>query len=352
MRFRVVPRLFAPLLALLVVPWTSCRAPASDDLLADDIARWSAAARDTAGKGETWAQVAPAASLALTAADAALRQGRRLYALQRDGRARTLLIAALYARDHIGAASTIESLELEWKRIGEVLSHEKFPPLSQPPQPAAVRALAEAADHQARVNHAASLEYGRNTEPAYGLYYLGLTEAGRDHVALLRRLSRPAAGRAPTLRSIAPEIDALESELLAAYRPPASIDRHPDFIRASADVKEARELDAAGLRHGALMRYLEGVQKVTLLRTANPADSNATRAELDRIEAALDREKVDHTIGRMFIEAARFDPAAPAAGVIASHVLPRYRAALAPAAPLAARPAPAVTVTLVRWPFT
>jgi len=352
MRFRIAPLLLAPLLALLVVPWASCRAPASDDLLAADIARWSAAARDTAGKGETFAQVAPAASQALTAADAALRQGRRLYALQRDGRARTLLAAALYARDHAAAAGTIESLEAEWKRIGAVLAREPFPPLSQPPQPAAVRALAEAADHQARVHHAASLEYGRNTEPAYGLYYLGLTEAGRDHVALLRRLSRPASGRAPALRSIAPEIDALESELLAAYRPPASIDRHPEFIRASADVKEARELDAAGLRYGALMRYLEGVQKVTLLRTANPADSNATRAELDRIETALDREKVDHTIGRMFIEAARFDPAAPAAGIIASHVLPRYRAALAPAAPLAARPAPSVTVTLVRWPFT
>ena len=38
----------------------------------------------------------------------------------------------------------------------------------------------------------------------------------------------------------------IEDELLAAYRPPTSIDSHPIFIRASALLKEARELDAAG----------------------------------------------------------------------------------------------------------
>jgi hypothetical protein len=42
----------------------------------------------------------------------------------------------------------------------------------------------------------------------------------------------------------------------------------------------------------------------------------------------------------------------PIAAAIATDVLPRYFAALGPARPSPARPAPRVTVTLVRWPYT
>jgi hypothetical protein len=38
--------------------------------------------------------------------------------------------------------------------------------------------------------------------------------------------------------------------------------------------------------------------------------------------------------------------------VLVADVLPRYFAALEPARPAPSRPAPKVTVTLVRWPYT
>jgi hypothetical protein len=59
------------------------------------------------------------------------------------------------------------------------------------------------------------------------------------------------------------------------------------------------------------------------------------------------------------LQVAQFDLAEHAQGgnvavaaAVAGDVLPRYFAALQPAAARAARPAPTVTVTLVRWPYT
>lgn len=49
----------------------------------------------------------------------------------------------------------------------------------------------------------------------------------------------------PALRDLGVEIAALESELLQAYRPPASIESHSIFIRISALLKEAHELNDA-----------------------------------------------------------------------------------------------------------
>ncbi len=72
---------------------------------------------------------------------------------------------------------------------------------------------------------------------------------------LCRSLLVPGKRRTPALRSVRPEIEALESDLLTLYRPPVSIDRHQEFIVANSTLKEARELDAAGLRYGALLRW-------------------------------------------------------------------------------------------------
>ncbi len=95
-----------------------------------------------------------------------------------------------------------------------------------------------------------------------------------------------------------------------------------------------------------------------------PAAASATgtsaglETSLRRYDERLAARDVDHTIGRLFLETAQAlagpgkdaDPAA--AQAIADSVLPRYFAALEPAAPLPPRPAARVTVTLVRWPYT
>ena len=135
-------------------------------------------------------------------------------------------------------------------------------------RPAALRALAEAAMPQVRINYDAGLEYGRNTEPQYGLYYVGVADAQHQFVALARTLTAPAAdGRAaPRLRSIADEIAAVQRDLLSMYRPPASTERHSEFIVASSALKEARQYDASGLRYAALLRLLQATQRTAMLR--------------------------------------------------------------------------------------
>ena len=77
------------------------------------------------------------------------------------------------------------------------------------------------------------------------------------------------------------------------------------------------------------------------------------------MEARLRARGVDHTVGRVFLEAAQSDllehatdGKAVAAAAVAADVLPRYFAALEPARPQPPRAAPRVTITLVRWPYT
>jgi hypothetical protein len=355
----------AGLIALaLLTPADRGRAEESKDLLAAEIDRWSAYLETRTSTDEMWTQVKQATEPAIARARGALRDGRRLLALQGLAAARTNLAAMVYLAER-GEADRKDAsgLEAEWARMGRVLKDD----LGATPArafagvaPAAVRALAEAALPQVRVFYDASLEYGRSTTPQLGLFYLGVARAQREFAALCRKLSVSSIRRAPPVRALAAELDALEGEILAAYRPPASLDRHPEFIAASAALKEARELDAAGLRYGALLRYLQAAQRLAALRPAPPAlDRGALAARLAEFQAGLSPGSVDHSIGELLLEAAQADLAAakpesptPVAAAIATDVLPRYFAALEPARPAPSRPAPKVTVTLVRWPYT
>jgi len=179
--------------------------------------------------------------------------------------------------------------------------------------------------------------------------------------AFCRAFAAPAGRAAPPLRSIHPELEALENDMVAVYRPPLSIDHHGEFIAASSSLKEARELDAAGLYHGALLRYLQAEQLFAPLRPSNPPPL-AAEALTRKLEEHADRLKaggIDHSLGEMFLELAEAEVAnapqgtSPAgASLLATDVLPRYFAALAPAPQETPRPAPQLAVTLVRWPYT
>lgn len=291
----------------------------------------------------------------LARADDSLRQGKRLLALQRLADAKNELALTAYLQSRPAEQRReMAAFEAEWARMGGELRKDS-PASLEDLHPAAVRALGEAALPQVRAYHDASLEYGRNTTPGDGLYYLGAAQAQKEVVDLLRTLSSPASRREPPLRPLGPEIEALEGEMLAVYRPPVSIDRHGEFITASATLKEARELDEAGLRYGALLRYLQAALQFAPLR--GPAPPLAEGA-LAKLEARLAGGEVDHSLGQMFLETAQAhlaagSPASEAtAAIIAGDVLPRYFAALEPARPREPGPAPRVTVTLVRWPYT
>jgi hypothetical protein len=133
-------------------------------------------------------------------------------------------------------------------------------------RPAAVRGLAEAALLQARAYYDASLDYGRSTSPQYGLFYLGAAQAQRGFVSFCLKLDEPSSRRPPPLRSLKGELDSLEAELLAAYRPPASIDKHSEFIAASALIKvkridtfDQRSLDRPPVVDGARCKHVHSV---------------------------------------------------------------------------------------------
>jgi hypothetical protein len=333
------------------------------DAFAEEIERWSAFLRTHTSTDEIWKQIKEANEAALARTAQAQRDGRRWLALLRFAGVRADLSAAAYMGERPAAEHReTQAFEAEWKRMGTVLRDDLRPPSPdalQDVRPAAVRALGEASLPRVRVYYDASLEYGRSTTPDSGLFYLGSAQAERDFAAFTRRLSAPTPLKAPGVRGLEGELEALEGEILASYRPPASIDRHREFIGASAAVKEARELQAAGLRYGALLRYLQAVLRAGPLRATGPPDAAATTARLRELEARLGQGGVDHSLGRIFLEAAQSDLAehaadgnAATAATVVTDVLPRYFAALGPEPPRAARPEPRVTVTLVRWPYT
>lgn len=318
---------------LIAILLAACAGAADQarDPLAAEIERWSAWLESRPADDKLRQEIQPA----LARARESLTQGKRLLAVQQLADARDNLGTAAYLGARTAEQRTAAGFEAEWARMrGELL--ESLPATGDL-SPVAVRALAEAALPQVRAYYDASLEYGRSTMPDQGLYYLGAAQAQREVVELLRKVSTPSSRRAPPVRSLGPELDDLESEMLAVYRPPVSIDRHREFIIASSTLKEARELDEAGLRYGALLRYLQASLQFAPLRGSSPPPREE---DLGALEKRLSQEDVDHSLGQLFVESGQ------------AHVLPRYFAALQPARPQEPGPAPRVTVTLVRWPYT
>lgn len=326
---------------------------ASSDPLADEIAKWQTFLAGDKATGETWSQIKPGVEPLLKRAQDALKQGQRMLALNRFAVARTNLEGAAYASARSDEEKKQQArFETERNRVGKILQASLKVPASdafKDIEPAFARALAEVSAMHIRGYYDASLEYSRNTMPETGLFYVGAAKAERDLIDFLRSLPDEGRGALPPVRSLSRELDALEGELLALYVPPASIDKHGEFIGASSMLKEARELDAAGLRYGALFRYLDATRRTAQIRGSKmPATEVAS--ELARFETRVAAAGTDNSIAQLFAETARND--ASLAPVIAESVLPRYFSALQPAA-AAPKPAPAqVTVTLVRWPYT
>jgi len=340
------------------------RGAAAPDRLSTEMDRWAAFLRTNASTDETWKQLKQGVEPLMAKAQSALASGRRRLALQRLLAARAELSAAAYmqAPPASGVKAAAASAAV-WPRRGGARAFrlDRRADALEGVRPAVVRALGEAALPQSRVFYEASLEYGRATMPEYGLYYLGSARSAGETADLCRALSERGGEAPPRLRPMNAEIEALEGELLAAYRPPLSVDRHPDFIAASSQLKEARELDDKGLAHGALLRYLQAAQRFAPLREAKGPGSapggEPVASGLHDLEARLVTGGVDHSLGRLFLERAQEALAAsPAetevARAIVFDVVPRYLAALEPARPEPPRAEPRFAVTLVRWPYT
>ena len=346
------------------------------DPLADAIERGGNDVRSNRDSSDTWQQVRDASGPMYARAAQALRDGRRMLALQRLAAARLNVAAYAYVSAQPERALTDSTgLAAWWVREGDSLgtwigrspSRRRGRDADDPAariaamHPAAVRAVAEMSLPQIRNYYDAALVYGYATQPQFGYFYVGIARAQRELVTLCRDLSQPAAKPEPAFRSIAAELDSLHAHVLAAYRPPLSIDRHPEFIGVSSVIKEARELDAAGLRRGALLRYLVAAQRFAAFHPSAPMPDSATLAQrLAAYEARLAAAPEDHSIAGILLESAHAEiettkpgEVSPVAAAVVDEVLPLYFAALAPAPPVVAtRRKPEATVTLVRWPYT
>lgn len=354
---RTVPGRLGALVFVVAAVFLAAASP--PDPLATELSYWLEQLRTNPSTEAIWLDIKPGSQEILTRAEEDLRKGRRFLALERLARARTNLKAATYLLEHSEKARDDRAVfEVEWRRLGDALAKPSLEAAANL-RPAAVRALAEASVPQVHEYYQASLEYGRNTEPASGLFYLGAAQAQRELPAFCRQLAAPSSLTKLAPRALDAELEALENDLLAAYRPPAAIDRHGEFITASATLKEAKELNAAGLYHGALLTYLRAIERFSLLRGGPSPASSELAPALARLEAELAANETDQSLGTLLLETAAADlesstPELPPrrAAAIVRDVMPKYFAALGPAPPRPPLLAPQTRITLVRWPYT
>jgi hypothetical protein len=231
--------------------------------------------------------------------------------------------------------------------------------------PAAVRALSESAQGRTIPLLEGSRGFATSTKPQDGLAYMGEAKGEAAYVTFLYGLSIARKGSPFPLRSVLPELEALQEKTNAAFQPPRSIDMHPRFINLNATLKFARELDSSKAYAGALYQYLEAVRHFGMLDPAVPdaAKQASLRTELAEELKKVSAAKRDDSILQIFLERAegwlnKPDGAAPssdewrATQVFLQQVLPAYYAALKPAAPVQRQAARTATLTLVRWPYT
>jgi hypothetical protein len=292
---------------------------------------------------------APAARL--DRAKAALDMGRPLLALYlfempwESAKAWAFVKAA-------SAVTTPDAFARKWSALGEPHPAPAGPSLRRP---VLIDAIASAADARGATTYYASRPYGEDSGVTGGLYYLGESHAVVQFAAFARSLTWPPAGAAPSLRSIASELTALDTDMTTAYE---TMDRsnHSTYIVASAALKQARTLDDRGQYAGALLQYL--LSRYIFAPLRGPAAHDASVERIVDVRKGLP-PGLDHSIAELFLQLADEGVAGnvPAqrrgAAAALDDVIPAYVRAIAPPATTTASTAPSeVTITLVRWPFT
>ena len=279
----------------------------------------------------------------LARAKAAVDAGRLHLALYELEGAYVMTNAFAFANDN-AAITSADDLAARWKAVGE----PKPAGATSAASPALLQAFAGSAAARAPVTYRASLPYGQDAGVPAGLYYLGEARALAAFANFVRSLKWDRSGAVPDIRSILPELNAFESEVTTAYTRMTPAD-HPTYIVTSVLLKRARALNDAGEHAGALVEYLLARLRFAPLRgpVADPQVNTQLIADARKQLSA----GVDHSIANLFLEMAE---ASANASTILADVLPAYRAATSPVASTTTATAadPAVTITLVRWPFT
>src|SRR5689334_11254074 len=305
---------------------------------------------------------------ALKAATEALKAGHVYLSLMQLDQAEGLLGGAgrLSQKDSVGKGG-LPAFESEWGKISLRLTALERDAHARNWQdaPLVIRALAEEAQGKAIPLLEGGRGFATANGPTDGLFYMGQAEGEADFAGFCASL-KPGGKPSFPLRSLAPELQALQQRVNAAFQPPKSIDLHPRFISLNSTLKLAEELDASRFYAGALLSYLEAVRHYGML-DAHAVDASGqdqvrrdlAAAQMRLASSAADDESVPELLlerAGSFVEHA--DGSAPSADewrgarVILDQVLPAYYAAKKPAAALPSVAGKTVNITLVRWPYT
>lgn len=304
----------------------------------------------------------------LNSANAALTAGHLYLSLIQLGSAADLLQGT---RCVIEKGATVQdslpAFETEWSKASVQLAalNKTIQTKDWSHAPAGIRALAEAAQGRSIPLLEGGRGFATATKPKDGLFYLGQAQGEAEFAAFASRLNLPRKAASIPLRSLLPELEALQEKTNAVFQPPRSIDMHPRFIALNSAIKFARELDSSKAYAGALYEYLDAVRHYGMLDPTAP--DTAKQAELrssvaDQIKKIF-ASKRDDSIAQIFLERAsgwlnKPDGAATAPDewrsvrVILEEVMPAYYATLKPSAPMEQHAARTATLTLVRWPYT
>lgn len=197
------------------------------------------------------------------------------------------------------------------------------------------RGLIESATTRSERLAAASLPYAKASAPWSGVYYLGEANANRRFAAFVRSAAGDSENEPGAHADrIAAMLDDLEGETLRVFGGDVT---NQGLVAVSVRIKEARELLDAKRADGAALMTAEA--RVALLRrggkvgTYRPVEVTAPASLTAMLEAWAASEQ------------------APLADAIRSDALPYVRSMLLPPVRGAKKPS-AVTVTLVRWPYT
>lgn len=357
----------ARLLAVLMLATAMAGSQEASSSVKAEIERLQQSLKDKPISNSDMPDLPSAIEARLKDATAAQAAGRLYLSLERLGEAEDYLQGLRVVDEKAPAIKdSLPAFESEWGKASlQLTALEKARQRDWSRANAAIRAISEAAQGRAIPLLEGARGFATATKPKDGLFYMGEAQGEAAFAAFVSRLHSSRALTTIPLRSLLPELEALQEKTNAAFQPPRSIDMHPRFIALNATLKFARELDSSRAYAGALYQYLEAVRHYGML---DPAEPDATKQvalrgtvaeELKKLSAA----KRDDSIAQIFLERAsgwlnKADGSAPsgdewrAVQVIVGQVLPEYYAALKPAAPVQQQARRTATLTLVRWPYT
>lgn len=245
---------------------------------------------------------------------------------------------AFFAKHHQSGESAEAVAALSEARGADFRTKVTFPA-----HPALVRALGEGAANRADVLFVAGPSYAKITAPWGGLYYLAEAEGNlrlRNFIASL-----PAFGAAepkPNRARLVELANELEAEALKLFEHDPGGNQ---VVGASVKLKEARELLDDGRLDGAALALVE--TRLALSRRKAEVDPGSVTEAPKAAAMKPARDSIAKLLAGMAEEGA-----APLPAIVPRDVVPFHASLLQAArAKNAAAPA-AVTVTLVRWPYT